>query len=110
MIPIIISGTTGETQDRRFAQFWGTVKVAGQDRMSCLASMEARVGSALSVDPQCPIAWHGQVWRAFELLTAGGLPEANNTVVWSFGRPTFTPIEVEADPSEVALFDGEDIP
>ncbi|MCA0217945.1 MAG: hypothetical protein LCH43_11395 [Actinobacteria bacterium] len=104
--PIIISGTTGELGERRFCQFWGPFKVAGQETVECLASMESTVGAALTVNPQCPVEWHGQVWQAFELLVAGGIPEATHSVEWHFSTPRFTLIPVEVAPSdEVPLFE-----
>lgn len=99
--PIIISGTTGELGERRFCQFWGPFKVAGQVSTECLASMEATLGPALSINPQCPVEWHAHVWEAFELLAAGGMPEATHSIEWHFSKPTFTPIAVEVEPSDV---------
>lgn len=89
--PIIISGTTGS--DRRFCQFWGPYKIAGRSRDECLASMSSSDG--LEVDSQCPPGWLTPVWEAYTLLVAGGIPVATHTVVWGFGRPTFSTIEVE---------------
>ncbi len=101
--PIIISGTTGELSERRWTQYWGPVKIAGQERDECLASMANNEG--LVINRECPQAWLADVWAAFTLILAGGVPKATHTVVWTFGRPTFTLIPNPVAADAAALFE-----
>jgi hypothetical protein len=101
--PIVISGTTGELGERRYCQFWGPVRIAGLERDECLASMANSEG--LAINRECPQAWLADIWSAFTLILAGGLPEATHTVVWTFGRPTFTLIPNPVAADAAALFE-----
>lgn len=101
--PIVISGTTGALNERRFCQFWGPYKIAGREQDECLASMSTSEG--LRIDAQCPQEWLAAVWDAFTFILAGGVPASTHTVRWNFGRPTFTLIETSRPDPETTLFD-----
>lgn len=104
--PIIISGTTGEFNERRFCQFWGETKMAGVLGLQCLAATDSSTGG-LQLNALCPTEWHEQVWLAFRIVRDGGIPVATHAGVYNFGKPTFTAIPaVVAD--DTPLFDLED--
>ena len=104
-VPIILSGTTGT--GTRYVQFWTEhAKVAGQTVPFEYAEMndgEEFAPVRLSIKHGCPDEWVLVVLATFETFRAGGDIPATHTVLWTFGKPTFTPVTPE--PVEPGLFD-----